>query len=52
MRDEFNLIQIIEELAKKDPRYPEEAYFFVLRGLNFTVARLDKPRHEIGRAHV
>ena len=43
------MIQIIEEVAKKDPRYPEDAYFFILRGLNFTVARLDKPRHVTGR---
>lgn len=49
MRDEFNLIQTIEEIAKKDPRYPEDAYFFILRGLNFTVARLDKPRHVTGQ---
>ena len=49
MRDELNLIQIIEEVAKKDPRYPEDAYFFILRGLNFTVARLDKPRHVTGQ---
>ena len=49
MRDEFNLIQTIERLAKKEPRYPEEAYFFVLKGLNFTVARLDKPRHVTGQ---
>ena len=49
MKDELNLIQIIEEVAKKDPRYPEDAYFFVLRGLNFTVAKLDKPRHVTGQ---
>jgi len=45
MRDELNLIQTIEEVAKKDPRYPEDAYFFILRGLNFTAAKLEKPRH-------
>lgn len=49
MRDEFNLIQAIEEIAKEDPRYPEDAYFFILRGLNFTVAKLDKPRHVTGQ---
>lgn len=49
MKDEFNLIRIIEEVAKKNSRYPEEAYFFVLRGLNFTVSRLAKPRHVTGQ---
>jgi uncharacterized repeat protein (TIGR04138 family) len=49
MKDELNLIRIIEEIAKKDPRYREDAYFFVLRGLNFTVAQLDKPRHVTGQ---
>ena len=49
MKDELNLFQMIEGLAKKDPRYQEDAYFFVLRGLNFTVAKLDKPRHVTGQ---
>lgn len=49
MKNELNLIQIIEEIAKRDPRYREDAYFFVLRGLNFTVAKLDKPRHVTGQ---
>ncbi|MDD4879471.1 MAG: hypothetical protein PHR22_03325 [Candidatus Omnitrophica bacterium] len=49
MKDEFNLVRIIEDVAKKDLRYPEEAYFFVLKGLNFTVAKLDKPRHVTGQ---
>lgn len=49
MKDEFNLVRIIDEAAKKDPRYDGEAYFFILKGLNFTVAKLDKPRHVTGR---
>ena len=49
MKDEFNLVHMIEELVRKDPRYPEEAYFFLLKGLNFTVSRLDKPRHVTGQ---
>lgn len=49
MKDRLSLIRTIEEVAKRDPRYPEDAYFFVLKGLNFTVAKLDKPRHVTGQ---
>lgn len=43
------MIQSIEEVTKKDPRYPEDAYFFVLKGLHFTVSKLEKPRHVTGQ---
>jgi len=49
MKTPLDLSQIIEKVSKRDPRYKDDAYFFVLRGLNFTVARLDKPRHLTGQ---
>jgi uncharacterized repeat protein (TIGR04138 family) len=49
MKSKLDITDIIEKVAAKDPRYKEDAYFFVLRGLNFTVAKLDKPRHVTGQ---
>ncbi len=40
---------IIEETAEKDPRYKADAYPFVLNALNFTVSKLEKPRHVTGQ---
>lgn len=35
--------------ATKDPKYPEGAYRFVMEALEFSVKRLDMPRHISGR---
>ncbi|MFH1680681.1 MAG: Minf_1886 family protein [Candidatus Eisenbacteria bacterium] len=35
-------------IRKKDPRYREEAYYFLLEALDFTLSRLEAPRHLSG----
>lgn len=44
-----NPTEILETILRDDPRYPEQAYEFVREGLDFTVRKLDKPRHVSGR---
>lgn len=39
----------LNDLLARDPRYTAEAYAFVRAGLDFTVRRLEKPRHVSGR---
>jgi uncharacterized repeat protein (TIGR04138 family) len=39
----------LEPILKRDPRYTEEAYFFVREALDHTVRQLDKPRHVSGQ---
>ena len=38
----------IYQIAREDGRYPPEAFEFVQEGLNFTLSRLEKPRHVTG----
>lgn len=45
METAFDFLRKIEEIAEKDSRYKIEAYSFVMAALNYTVAKLDKPRH-------
>jgi uncharacterized repeat protein (TIGR04138 family) len=45
----FDPLKVLEEIVNRDPRYTEEAYAFVRAGLDFTVRRLEKPRHVGGR---
>lgn len=49
MRDRIDFMDVIEKIAEKDPRYNAEAYFFLMKGLNFTVSRLEKRRHISGQ---
>ena len=39
----------LEELLKKDTRYPAEAYYFVADALAYTVRQLDDYRHVTGK---
>ena len=41
--------KLLEDILVRDPRYTVEAYAFVRAGLDFTVRRLDKPRHVSGQ---
>lgn len=40
---------ILQNILTRDPRYTAEAYAFVRAGLDYTVRRLDKPRHVSGQ---
>jgi uncharacterized repeat protein (TIGR04138 family) len=39
----------VEKIVEKDPRYKVAAYAFVMLALNYTLSKLDKPRHVTGR---
>lgn len=39
----------LSSILKKDARYKEEAYFFVMSALNRAMERLEKPRHLTGQ---
>ncbi len=43
------LMEKIDRIRRKDPRYKPEAYLFVLAGLHFTVSQLSEPRHITGQ---
>ncbi len=49
MKDQIDFMDIIDKIAEKDPRYNAEAYLFLMKGLSFTVSRLDKHRHVSGQ---
>ncbi|MFA5093741.1 MAG: Minf_1886 family protein [Candidatus Omnitrophota bacterium] len=49
MKKQLDVIDILESVTDKDPRYKVDAYLFVLNGLNHTVSRLEKPRHVNGQ---
>jgi uncharacterized repeat protein (TIGR04138 family) len=40
--------QILTQLRRRDPRYAEEAYLFVLAALHRCLEELDEPRHVSG----
>lgn len=44
-----NVEELLMGILKRDPRYSIEAYAFVRAGLDFTVRRLEKPRHVSGK---
>ena len=46
---ELDPVRVIEELADRHGRYRPEAYFFILRALEFTRRRLQLPGHVSGR---
>jgi len=41
--------ELLNGILARDPRYTIEAYVFVRNGLDFSVRRLEKPRHISGR---
>jgi uncharacterized repeat protein (TIGR04138 family) len=43
------LVHVIEQLAERQGRFRPDAYFFVLRALEFTRRRLQRPGHVSGR---
>lgn len=49
MSDRIDFMDVIEKITGKDPRYNAEAYLFLMKGLNFTVSRLEKHRHVSGQ---
>jgi uncharacterized repeat protein (TIGR04138 family) len=44
-----NAEELLQNILARDPRYAAEAYVFVRAGLDFTVRRLEKPRHVSGQ---
>lgn len=40
---------LLQTILTRDPRYTAEAYAIVRAGLDYTVRRLEKPRHVSGR---
>jgi uncharacterized repeat protein (TIGR04138 family) len=40
---------LLEKLREKNPRYSDAAYLFVLSALQYTIERLDEPRHITGQ---
>lgn len=45
----LNAEELLKNILARDPRYTGEAYAFVRAGLDYTVRRLDKPRHVSGQ---
>jgi len=39
----------VDEVVKKDPRYKPQSYAFVMGALDYTLRKLEKPRHISGR---
>ncbi len=44
-----NTEELLEPILKRDPRYTEQAYFFVRDALDHTVRQLETPRHVSGQ---
>ena len=44
-----NAEELLEGILARDPRYTAEAYALVRAGLDYTVRRLEKPRHVSGQ---
>ena len=44
-----NAEELLQSILTRDPRYAADAYIFVRAGLDYTVRRLEKPRHVSGR---
>lgn len=49
MKSKESITECIERILAEDPRYPEQAYHFVLDALNAVISRLPDPRHVTGR---
>ncbi len=41
--------ELLARLREKNPRYTDAAYVFLLSALQYTIERLDEPRHISGR---
>jgi len=44
-----NAEEVLQNILARDPRYKAEAYAFVRSCLDYTIRRLDKPRHVSGQ---
>lgn len=44
-----NAEELLQNILARDPRYAAEAYLFVRAGLDYTVRRLETPRHVSGQ---
>ena len=44
-----NTADLLEPILKRDPRYKENAYYFVRDALDHTVRQFEKPRHISGQ---
>ncbi len=49
MSVETEYLAKVREIVRKDPRYTPDAYLFVHEALDFTVRKLEKPRHVSGQ---
>jgi len=49
MERDSDFYEKVEKIVEKDPRYKVAAYAFVMLALNYTLSKLDKPRHVTGR---
>lgn len=49
MDREPDFYEKVEKIVEKDPRYKVAAYAFVMLALNYTLSKLDKPRHVTGK---
>ena len=49
MTNTRNYLETLEDIIQRDPRYKIDAYNFVLEALNYTVTKLEKPRHVSGK---
>ena len=49
MERDSDFYEKAEKIVEKDPRYKVAAYAFVMLALNYTLSKLDKPRHVTGR---
>ncbi|KPJ60563.1 MAG: hypothetical protein AMJ46_06090 [Latescibacteria bacterium DG_63] len=49
MERDSDFYERVEKITVKDPRYKVAAYGFVMLALNYTLSKLDKPRHVSGK---
>lgn len=49
MKNIKDFLATLEEIIEKDNRYKIQAYSFIMSALNYTVRKLDEPRHVTGK---
>ena len=49
MMVERDLIDVVDTIRERDPRYRRESYLFVMAALDHVVRRLSRPRHVSGQ---
>ncbi|MFH0777270.1 MAG: Minf_1886 family protein [Candidatus Eisenbacteria bacterium] len=49
MERDLDFYEKVERIVEKDPRFKMAAYGFVMLALNYTLSKLDRPRHVTGR---